>query len=98
RGAAITWFVQDKRHIGFPTRLEAPIVKQKFAKPGTLNSLQELFGNNLIGVDICPIERNNEAGVDAKRFHNACYLNCHSLTSVKCPAIAAAAAIIGLTR
>src|SRR6185503_5593234 len=98
RGTAITRFVQDKRIVSFSARLETPIVKQELPETGAFNSFEELFGNDLIGIDVCPVERNNRAGMCAKRFHEVRYLNSHSLTSVKCPMMAAAAAIIGLTR
>ena len=47
----------------------SPVVKKKLPKPRALNALQKLLGNDLIGVDIHPIERRNAAFVYTKWFH-----------------------------
>src|SRR5882724_3134280 len=97
RSPTITRLVQNKGRIKFAIRQKAPVVEQKLAKAGAFNPLKKLLRNDLISVDVRPIKRGNCTLVIAKGFHDT-YLNFHCLTSVKCPVMAAAAAIIGLTR
>src|SRR5262245_24205660 len=82
----------------------APRGEAGVAEAGALDRLQVLLRNDLVGVDVRAVERNNEGLHDGELVHlggagevTPCsYL--HVLTSTKCPAIAAAAAIVGLTR
>ena len=46
-----------------------PIEEKKFAVADTSNWLQELFGNDLISVDVLAIEGRDHARVFAKRLH-----------------------------
>src|SRR5262249_45350625 len=100
RRTLITRLVENKR------RIVTPVVKKKLPKPRALDAFQKLLRNNLIRINIRAIQRRDQSGMFTKWFHlirvylrsSAAYLNFHSLTSVKCPVIAAAAAIIGLTR
>src|SRR5208282_4150382 len=104
----------------FSVSRKAPVVEEEFAEPRALDALQELLGDDLIGVHVHLIKWDNDAGVFAKRLHSLwftscgsgasprldeakpvppwCYRNRQFRMSVKCPAIAAAAAIMGLTR
>ena len=75
----------------------APFVKQVRAKAGALDRLQELLGNDLVGVDVGTIQRRNQTGVLSKSLH-AALPSINSRTSIKRPFTAAAAAIAGLTR
>src|SRR5439155_22959766 len=52
-------------------------------------------GDDLVGIDVRPIERGEDAGDVVEGFHQ---FLANSRTSTRWPAIAAAAAIIGLTR
>src|SRR4029077_16399867 len=53
---------------GLPGR-PSPVVEKKFPETGALDALQELLGNDLIGVDIHPIERRHAPFVYTKWFH-----------------------------
>ena len=58
------------RRAGIRSLLNAPPVEEKkFAIPCAFNSLQELLGNDLIGVDILAIEGRDHARVFAKWLH-----------------------------
>src|SRR4029077_17689774 len=65
----VTGLVERKRRVELAIGRAAPIVKQKLAKASTLNSLQKLLGNDLVGIDIRPLERRDFAFVYAKRLH-----------------------------
>src|SRR5581483_9802581 len=84
-----------------PVQLEvgvlAPVEEQELAVAGALDPLQELLRHDLIGVDVCPVEDGDAALDTANRLH-ATAAGSSSRTSTKRPAIAAAAAIAGLTR
>src|SRR5262245_3687583 len=71
----------------------APRGEAGVAEPGALDRLQVLLRNDLVGVDVRAVERHDEGFQDGELVHQR-----HVLTSTKCPAIAAAAAIVGLTR
>src|SRR5882762_469368 len=73
--------------------LPAPVVEEERAVARTLDAFEELLGNDLVGVDVGAVERSDDAGDAGERFHQL-----NALTSTRCPAIAAAAAIGGLTR
>src|SRR5690606_22829356 len=76
-----------------------PFVEQVGAEAGALDRLEELLGNDLVGVDVGAIERRDETGVLGKGFHRlAPQAWISSRTSTKWPATAAAAAMAGLTR
>src|SRR3990167_5339743 len=47
----------------------APLVEQIGAEAAALDRLQELLGNDLVGVDIGAIERRDQAGVLSKSSH-----------------------------
>jgi len=52
-GTFIFKIVQHKRLFsGRP----APVVKQKLAKAGALDTLQKLLGNNLVGINVVAIQ------------------------------------------
>ena len=46
-----------------------PLIKQVLAKAGALDRLQELLGDDLIGVDVGTIKRSHQATVLGKSFH-----------------------------
>jgi len=47
-------------------RQEPPVVKQELTKARSFNPFQKLLGNNLIRINIRPIKRNRQAGVNSK--------------------------------
>src|SRR2546421_7325476 len=86
-GAAIFRLLQDE--VTTPT----PVVEEERPVAGALDPLQKLFRNDLVGIDVRPVERSQNAIDPPERFHQL-----NSRTSTRCPAIAPAAAIGGLTR
>src|SRR5690606_9937233 len=76
----------------------APLVEQVRAEAGTLDRLEKLLGNDLVGIDVRPIQRGHQAGMCGKGLHAPTSSASMSRTSTKWPAIAAAAAMAGLTR
>src|SRR5439155_25168302 len=73
-------------------RVLAPVVEQERAEAGALDPLQELFGDDLIGVDVGAVEGSGAAGDAADGLHH------RSSGDARWPAIALAAAKAGLTR
>src|SRR5688572_796629 len=57
RRALVLRFVQHKRGIQLSVLLVTPVIKQKLPKAGALDPFQKLLWNDLIRVDIRPIER-----------------------------------------
>src|SRR6516225_941059 len=98
----VAGMVEHKGLARLPLRRVSPVEKQKLPKSAALDSFQKLLGNDLVGIDVHPIERRHASGVYAKwfhrYFHTTDYWNFQVRISVKCPTIAAAAAIIGLNR
>jgi len=45
---------------------KAPIVEKELSKAGAFDALQELLGDDLVGVDIYFVERGDHAGVLAE--------------------------------
>src|SRR6476660_1495942 len=81
----------------------SPVVKKEFSKTCALDTFQKLLGDDLVGVYVRSIERRDQSLVYAKGLHfvlnkKLAQLKCQLRMSVKCPAMAAAAAIMGLTR
>ncbi len=61
--------VQLERGVIRPVVQESPIEKQKLAEARPLDALQELLWDDLIGIDIRPIHRNDQTGVGCERTH-----------------------------
>src|SRR6185436_8852620 len=77
-------------------RVLAPVEEEKLAVAGPLDPLEELLRDDLVGVDVGPVEHGGGRRGRAERLHAA--TPSQSRTSTKWPAIAAAAAMTGLTR
>src|ERR1700722_13776622 len=81
-----------------------PVVEQKRSIAGAFDPLQELLGDDLVGIDVLAVQVCDDTLMFAEWLHGSdtsgvgTGLNCHLRTSVKCPETAAAAAIMGLTR
>src|SRR5437870_5271346 len=74
-------------------RVLPPLVEQERAEPGSLDPLQILRWDDLVGIDVGAVERHG-GSLDARDgLHGY-----RSSGVVKCPAIAVAAATLGLTR
>jgi hypothetical protein len=61
-------------------RQVAPIVEEKLSKARALDALQELLGDDLIGIDVGAIEWSDETSVFVKSLHMLSLL-CVSLLS-----------------
>src|SRR6266852_1761269 len=70
RGLLIARRVQDEIGDLFSVSRKAPVVEEEFPESGALDALQKLFGDDLIGVHVHFIERDNDASVLAKRLHS----------------------------
>ena len=105
--------IEDHRSRGYEiAAIEiAPFVEEVRAETRALDRLQELLRNDRVGVDVRAVERRDDSGMKAERFHDASPtrspISRLSLfytrenkrrTSTKWPSTAAAAAIAGLTR
>src|SRR6185436_1460208 len=86
-GAGIALVVEDE------ARILAPRLEGKTTVAGALDALEVPSGNDLVGIDVRSVQRNRFAANGGHGPHFST-----SLMSTKCPAIAAAAAISGLTR
>jgi hypothetical protein len=49
--------------------LKTPVVEEKFAVSGALNTLEKLFGNNLVSIYVLSLERNDQAGMGVEGLH-----------------------------
>src|SRR5512142_1994476 len=69
RCARVARLVEHELNFRCAVRLKAPIVEQELPEPGTLNALQELLGDDLVGVNIGAVQRRCQSGMHAKRLH-----------------------------
>src|SRR5262245_6257614 len=81
------------RPVEHELRVAAPGGEQPGRVAGALDRLQVFLRDDLVGVDVGAVQRRDQPVQDGEFLHQR-----HSLTSTKWPAIAAAAAIAGLTR
>ena len=93
RSTLVLRLIQLKLRIEGTVLVESPIVEQELSKSRSLNPLQELFGNNLIGVYVDSIQGGQQTFEPLESFHQL-----HPRTSTKWPSMAAAAAMAGLTK
>ncbi len=77
-GIAIGGLVEDEVLDQFAFFVVRPFVEEERAKPAALDSLEELFRDDGVGVDVGPWQRCHLPGDDGDCFH---YF--HSLTSTK---------------
>src|SRR5690606_16748688 len=106
-GALVTWLIEDEVRIQRADGVVlsrvafiqiAPLVEQVGTKTGALDRLEKLLRNDLIGIDVGTIQWCDQPGVFGKGLHAVASSLSISRTSTKWPAIAAAAAMAGLTR
>jgi hypothetical protein len=62
--------IEDEIGARGPILREAPVEEEKVAVTGFLDSLEELLGDNLIGVDIDSVERGPGSGDRTKGVHS----------------------------
>src|ERR1039458_4077162 len=67
--AFIARLVQYEVGVLAPIRAEAPVIEHKLAKARALDPLQKLLGDDLVGIDVDPVERRDESAMDSKWFH-----------------------------
>ena len=77
-----------------PPGVLGPVVEEELPVAAALDPLEELFGHDLVGVDVAARQGSHGSRDRGDRIH----LGSQVLTSTKWPATAAAAAISGLTR
>ena len=68
-GAFVAGLVEHKRWVLVTAILASPIEKEELPKTSSLDALQKLFGDDLIGVHVSPIQGSDYAGMYAKRVH-----------------------------
>ena len=61
--------VEFERGVRRPVGQKPPVEKEKLAETGPLDPLEELLGNDLVGIDVGPIERGDDAGVVDEWLH-----------------------------
>src|SRR5205085_2366769 len=92
RGAGVLSVVEHEVAVVTPFREQAE------AEAGALDLLQPVAGDDLVGVDIGPVEGDGGAADHADGFHHTGSSAARSSGVVKCPATAVAAATAGETR
>ena len=85
---------QDRVRLELDLAVADPVVEEELAEAGPLDPLQELLGDDLVGVDVGAVQDRDLPSITSTGSH----LQLQSLMSTKWPSIAAAAAIFGLTR
>jgi hypothetical protein len=65
------WLMQHKVWILLSVSAKPPVVKHKLPKPGALDPLQELLGDNLVRIHIDSIQRRHPTAMYRKGFHRA---------------------------
>src|ERR1700694_4547635 len=68
-GSGMARMVQGERGVVRTVLCAAPVIEQKFAEASALDSLQELLGDDLVGIDVGAMERSDFAFVRAERLH-----------------------------
>ena len=62
RRTIVTGLIQEERRVRRAVLLPPPVKKQAFTEAGPFDRLEKLFWNNLIGIDIDPVQWCHEAG------------------------------------
>src|SRR4029450_10463372 len=88
--------VQLEPAAGVAVGVVAPVVEEKATEPRALDPLQELLGDDLVGVDVGAVEDGDARGRPRERPHRP--VAASSRTSTKWPAIAAAGGLAATTR
>src|SRR5579862_1075575 len=75
-GAFVARLVQHEVRILLAIRAEAPVIKDELAEAGLLDPLQELLGDDLVGVDVDAIERGYAPAMDGEWVHLRPFSSC----------------------
>src|SRR3954447_7810578 len=85
---------EDRIRLQLDLTVADPVVEEELTEAGPLDPLEELLGDDLVGIDVGPVQHRHLALDHVYRSH----AQLQSLMSTKWPSMAAAAAIFGLTR
>jgi hypothetical protein len=85
---------EDRVRLQLDLAVAEPVVEEELSEAGPLDPLQELLGDDLVGVDVAAVQHRHLALDHVYGSH----LQLQSLMSTKWPSTAAAAAIFGLTK
>src|ERR1700722_1144238 len=80
--ACIARFIQNEVRVLFSVRAKSPVIKQKLAEAGALDPLQKLLGDDLIGVDVDPVQRSHAAAMNGEWFH--CFNLTIEISNLEC--------------
>jgi hypothetical protein len=69
-GPLVARMIQFELVIDRAVRMAGPVPKQKLAEASPLDPLQELLGDDLVGIDVGSIHRRDAAGVFFEGFHS----------------------------
>jgi hypothetical protein len=69
RSPSILRGIQNETWVRLPIGLKTPVVEEKFAVSGALNTLEKLFGNDLVSIYVLSLERNDQAGMGVEGLH-----------------------------
>lgn len=76
RSAFVSWQIQFEGWIGAAIFMKAPVEKQELSKTTPFDSLEELFRDDLVRIDIRSIHRRHDSSVFCEGFHRGvCRLN-----------------------
>src|SRR5208337_5123952 len=78
RSLRVAWLMQHEIGDLLAVSGKTPVVEQELAESRALNALQKLLGDDLVCVHVHFIERDNDAGVLAKRLHKFLSTSCGS--------------------
>ena len=67
--SVVARLIQDKRQVQRAIGADAPVVKQELAKAGSLDALEELLRDDLIGIDVASHQRDHPAAMTEKALH-----------------------------
>ncbi len=67
---AISGLVQFKLRVLTTIFLKPPVEEQKLSEAGSFDPLQKLLGDDLIGINVRPVHRGDQAGMRGERFHS----------------------------
>ena len=68
-GSCGQWLIEFKLRIERAILKEPPVEEEKLSKARPLNSYEDLLGDNLVSVDIGPVELGHNAGMGGEGLH-----------------------------
>src|SRR5262249_44150577 len=68
--AAIPWLIQGKGRIRFALAIIAPVKEQDVAITRALNTLEKLFGDDLVGIDVVALKHGHVSRMNNKALHS----------------------------